>query len=212
MAILSTKPSLLNVSQTRTSRYLRKKKTKNKKQPTDSKYLLIGCMDKQDQWDKAFGALPTPSVHPEWVVFGPPSYSHLTSLIRSDTLSSLETIFSYSWHILTVLELCLTRKCQMALNHQLLNIQEQYYIQNRTMYGLIKGLCWYLGNLRMPQSPPQLCRDNLYGLGTLSPSLLLLLYLQHLNILNLSSLWFKVLDSTPPSLEVLLESLLNALL
>lgn len=85
--------------------------------------------------------------------------------------------FSYSWHILTVLELCLTRKCQMALNHQLLNIQEQYYIRNRIMYVLIKGLCWYLGNLGIPQSPPQLCLDNLYGLRTLLPPLLLLLYL-----------------------------------
>lgn len=67
---------------------------------------------------------------------------------------------------------------------------------------LIKGLCQCPGNQGVPQSPPQLCLDNSHGSqaswdSLLSVSALLLLLLQPLVFIALSSLSFTVLDGMP---------------
>lgn len=166
VAVLSTKPNQFTLCITHshsTTLLLRGKKTKNN--PQTQKVHPYRLHRQRRSMRQSFGCPTTPSsIHPERVVLSLLSPSCLASLIHSDTLSSLETLFPYSWHILTVSELYLTRQCQMTLNHQLLNMWEQYYIQNRTMYVLIKGICWCLGHRGMPQWPPPLCRDNLYGL------------------------------------------------
>lgn len=107
MAVLSSKPSLLCVSQTQhcTTSLLMEKKSQTTH--TLRKYILAGWVGKEGQWHEASSALPPPLF---LLILGgcvvcPLSHTHLVSLIHSDLVFSLETVLPCSWHVPTVSEL-----------------------------------------------------------------------------------------------------------
>lgn len=127
------------------------------------KYILAGCVDKDGQWRRYLRALPP--------------FFHLLGGRVSAPLTHSLSLSDSPWHSILIgncFSLLLTHSCsiravhngtcQKALNHQLLNIEEQYYIQDRIICVLIRGLRWCLGNRGMPPSPPQLGLDTLCGL------------------------------------------------
>lgn len=107
VAVLSSKPNLLCVSQTQHCTISLLMEKESQTTHTLRRYILAGWVDKEGQWHEASSALPPPLF---LLILGgcvvcPLSHTHLVSLIHSDLVFSLETVLPCSWHVPTVSEL-----------------------------------------------------------------------------------------------------------
>lgn len=107
--LVSVQPTLCITDLHFTISLLLTEKSRSQTTHTLRKYILAGCVDKDDQWHKVCSALSPFFIHLlGGRVLRPLSHTHSVSLIHSDIVSSLETAFPYSWHIPAVSELFIT--------------------------------------------------------------------------------------------------------